>query len=382
MAISVNPCGRGCGHASKAAPPPPPPPHVLHADTNTAHFNSPIGHNLNGSSFQVLESCNLMAWKIPFDDSAFILSLRKTIVDCTLVKAKFVNSRSIKGARAAVYKSAMNHHAYYSLNKSKSIWYDDQSTDLQISLLFEEKEWALSFQSYLAMWHTNNPLFVKGAVIVGMMEVITAEQDELSLVLLSDYVPADSESPLQSLEDFPACNASLDSSLTAISTSDPVAQFQGIESSSVFTFQRPYRCHMKDKAVLDDNKFDPNNILSGSQTVHNYFDGMQTLDPITGQPNLPLLAIKPLEVVQEEYVGEPPMKRQRLEIEAEFRSEEVANTVSFKDGSTKVSNVVWKTYIHVDNAKICQECLNWKYKKTKKKWKEADKTDKRMLRLG
>ena len=248
----------------------------------------------------LLEGCHLVAWKIPFDDSAFILSLQKSIVNYYLVKAKFVNAMNVVGARAAVYKAATNHDAYYSLNRSNSIWYNDQSTDLQISLLFEEKGRAKSFQSYLTMWHLNNPLVVHdGAVIVEKMEVITVEKDELSSVLWSDYVPTDSESPPQSLDDFKASHASLDSSLTAISASDPIAQFQGIECKNLFTFQKPYKCHVKDSALF---KHDPNNILSVSQTVHNYFDGMQIVDPITGQPKLPLLAIKPLEHVGDEYL--------------------------------------------------------------------------------
>ncbi len=54
----------------------------------------------------------MVAWKIPFDDSAFILSLQKSIVDYYLVKAKFVNAQKVMGARAAVYKAAINHNAH------------------------------------------------------------------------------------------------------------------------------------------------------------------------------------------------------------------------------------------------------------------------------
>ncbi len=321
-----------------------------------------------------------MAWKIPFDDSAFILSLQKSIVNYYLVKAKFVNAMNVVGARAAVYKAATNHDAYYSLNRSNSIWYNDQSTDLQISLLFEEKGRAKSFQRYLTMWHLNNPIVVQnGAVIVEKMEVITGEKDELSSVLWSDYDPNDSESPFQSLDDFKASHASLDSSLTAISASDPIAQFQGIESKVLFTFQKSYKCHVKDSALFKDVKGDPNNIISVSQTVHNYFDGMQIVDPITGQLKLPLLAIKPLEHVGDEYLGEPPRKLQKLEIEAEFRTDDVAKTVLFKEGSEKLSGSLWKSFIHVNDAKKCQDCLNWKYKRTKKAWKRADQTDEEML---
>ncbi len=60
---------------------------------------------------------------------------------------------------------------------------------------------------------------------------------------------------------------------------------------------------------------------------------MLTIDPITEQDELLLVAIRPLEgVITEEYVGEPKIKRQKLEIEMQFRSEGVAKTINFKDG--------------------------------------------------
>jgi hypothetical protein len=318
----------------------------------------------------------------PVADSIFIISLQESLVNCYWVKAKYIDAKDFIGIRAAVYKAAVNHNACYSPNRSKSIWYDDQSADLHISLLFDVKQNALSFRTYLEMWHLNNPLVVKPGVfsIEENVEVITVESDELSWVLWSDYVSGDSDSPLQSLEDFPASHASLDSALTAISASDPLAQFQSIESKESFTFLKPYKCHIKDKAkcseVLKDN---PSNFITASSTFHRYFDGMQTVDPITAQPCLPLVAIRPLEVTSEEYVGELPIKRQKLEIEMQFRSEDVANTISFKDGSGKISNVVWKSFIHVEDGKKCQDCLKWKYKKTMTAWKEADKTNEQML---
>ena len=96
---------------------------------------------------------------------------------------------------------------------------------------------------------------------------------------------------------------------------------------------------------------------------------MMTVDPITQQSNLPLVAIKPLEEVREEHVGSPQMKRQRVEVELEFRTKEIAETLAFKDGSNRMTNTVWKSFIHVEDAKTCQTCLNWKYKKTKKAWR-------------
>ena len=46
------------------------------------------------------------------------------------------------------------------------------------------------------------------------------------------------------------------------------------------------------------------------------------------------------------------MKRQKLEIEMQFHSEGVAKTISCKDGSEMISNVVWKSFIHVEDKKV------------------------------
>ena len=155
------------------------------------------------------------------------------------------------GVRAAVYKAAINHHAYAS-TYDRSIWYNDQSADLQISLMFKSEDHALSFRSFLELWHLNNPMVIRPGVLhIKKFEDTTFEVDQLSLVLWGDYHPADSESPLQTLQDFPHSHASLDSLSTTISTSDPIAQVQCIEKESEFAFLKPYKCHIKDKAYCE-----------------------------------------------------------------------------------------------------------------------------------
>ncbi len=67
-----------------------------------------------------------------------------------------------------------------------------------------------------------------GDLCLKQMECITVEEAELSFVQLDHYVSTESESPLQSLRDFPSTHASLDSSLTAIDACNPLAQFQSL----------------------------------------------------------------------------------------------------------------------------------------------------------
>ncbi len=61
-------------------------------------------------------------FKIPLADSLFIISLQKSLLDCHLVKAKYVDAKKIMGIHAAVYKAAVSHHVYHSPNRSKSTY--------------------------------------------------------------------------------------------------------------------------------------------------------------------------------------------------------------------------------------------------------------------
>ncbi len=95
-----------------------------------------------------LDVLGLQALEIPISKAGFIISLKKSIVRCFQVNTKYVGAKNIKGIRAAVYKVAVEHHAHYSIDRSKSIWYNDQSADLHISLLFKIEQDALSFKSF------------------------------------------------------------------------------------------------------------------------------------------------------------------------------------------------------------------------------------------
>ena len=113
-----------------------------------------------------------------------------------------------------------------------------------------------------------------------------------------------------------------------------------------------------------------------SRLFHDYFDGMMTLDQTSGSEDVPQFAIKPPETCdfREELVGEPPLKRKRVEVTVECRNVIIADVVCkhLKDGSEKVSDTHFKTYVHVENASRFCDSLDWKYKHVYAKWKEVD----------
>lgn len=335
-----------------------------------------LDQGVDGSSFMILEVAWLQAWRIPFADAAFILLQQKSIAQCFQVKARYKGAKDLKGIRCAVYKCAEEHQAYYSpLDRSKSIWYDNDSADLHIALWFKDESKANDFHYSLGSWHLRNPLVKSGDLIVQEeIEELLVEAGELSTVLLDHYDAGDSESSIGSLEEFQGCHTSVDS---LISLSGHFAQLQSIEDLSTFNILKPYACHIKPKRFKELVNNENNKLAASWTPFHQCYDGLKTEDIKTGHQNLPLLAIKPLEDIEikEEMVGNPPVKRRRVEIEVEYRCTEVAERINLKEGSTKISDLKWKTFVHVEDPKTLCECLKWKYTDTVKKWEDADRFD-------
>lgn len=172
-----------------------------------------------------------------------------SFINCP-VKEIYKGAKNLKGIRCAVYKCAEEHQAYYSsLDRSKSIWYDDDSADLHIALWFPgtlvpyllPPSKAIDFHFSLGTWYLRNPLMVKSGHLTVEREIegFLVEVGELSRVLLQDYDAGDSNSPLQSLEEFQGCIASVTSCASALSLTSPVALLQSIERPELFVLLRP-----------------------------------------------------------------------------------------------------------------------------------------------
>jgi hypothetical protein len=338
-----------------------------------------------------LETNHLEILNVPLPNALFIVSLKKDITQCFQVNAKYKGAKDYKGIRAAVYKCAHKYQACYSLDRSKSIWYDDGSADLNIALWFEEKSKAKNFHYFLETWHQMNPVVKGGDVTVeDKIEEMLIEDKEFSSVRLSHCDVDDSVQSLEfssvwlshydvgdSVQSLEACKSSVTS---AISNSTPLAQLQSIEDMSAFQALKPYICHIKPKGKFDHLKNDPNNKLAASWLFHQMFDGLNTVDGISGRPNIPVVAVVPVpSELKEEMVGEPSVKRKRVEIELEYRDSALAKCISLKDGSTKLSDTRWRTFVHVEDANKFSKYLEWKNEDTRKQWNEVDQFDEYML---
>ena len=315
----------------------------------------------------------------------FINSLIKSLVKCYELRATYSGAKSKIGVRGAIYRYAQEHVAHYSLERSKSIYYPDNSNDLEVCLLFRAYIDAGKFGAFLGHWYLNNPISVKfGDVSVNeVQKVVYVAESDLHPVLLEHYNADGSDSPVQSLEKLHAAVPPPESSASAFSLSNPVAKLQSIERPDLFNTLRPERAHIKSvkdykEADTEHDKQlqqDSNNLLALSSDVHHYFDGRNTTDGYL--ESIPLIAIKPAEYgrFRNETCPEYPLlKRQRLEVVVECRNREVGKIVKnrLKTGTESLSPTQYKTHIHVEDASITCACLDFKYKQTMEIWKAHD----------
>lgn len=328
-----------------------------------------LGQTLRDIDFQPLKDANITGGEVFLLDSSLfkelgytlkesvrIVGLVKSLVKCFEVRAKYVGAEKKKGIRGTIYRCAEEHKACYSLEHSKSIYYDGSSNDLNIALLFRERSEADSFVVFLTHWYLNNSLIVQpGDVTVEDEKVTYVAESDLKKVRLSDYDATDSESPIQTLEEL-AVVPSSESNVSALSMNSPLAQLQMIERPEVFTCSRPIKCHIKPKKDFKKLINDENNILAMSRSFYDYFDGMMTVDCETGNIDIPLIAIKPpgKREFREEMVGNLQLKRKRVEVVVECRGEAVGEIVGkqLKMGTERLSATQYKTPLHVENPVI------------------------------
>lgn len=168
------------------------------------------------------------------------------------MKATYKGALKLKGIRATVYKEAEKHRAYYCPTRSQHIWYDKD--DLKIAVFFKSEAEAGQFQTFLLQWHFNNP-FVVEHDHVNVEEDISVEyfnhENDLRRILFSHYVPQESESPIQSLEQYDRSRASTPSQSTAeiVSADDPKVKYQRVEPPPQDL--QYYKCHIKDFPNLE-----------------------------------------------------------------------------------------------------------------------------------
>eukprot|EP00727_Mastigamoeba_balamuthi_P004979 m51a1_g1448 hypothetical protein (499) ;mRNA; r:146749-149068 len=219
-----------------------------------------------------------------------------------------------------------------------------EGEDLHIRLNFASMESAMRFSAALDLWPMNHcdPLGLNGTIEIEDPKALEVAKPG-RVVRLSHYKGADSDSPVQNLDEFRASVSSL--SMKGVSRTDPLATYQSLEKPEKFASLGAYRLHIKDKARFPALANDENNMFAGSWTpFHQAFDHLNSTEPV------PLLAIRPSPGIETEMA---PI---------------------LKHGTEKIGDLIYRSFVDVKNPDLFKQCLLWKWEWAQKLWEADDRS--------
>jgi hypothetical protein len=281
------------------------------------------------------------------------------------VNASITDSRNCKAYRASIYKTAQDCNAFYCEGqKLNSIYYDGDSKDLTIRLLFKTESDAFNFQNKLSNFMFDHPtLGVK----------INVEKD-INIVALNNYpervfyidynTDATDSPPFFTLADI---KSSLSESLLS-DFANPESAMQSLEDVSLYPNLKLYWCHLisRKQKQHSNNK---NNAIFGSWIFHQYFDALNSVN------DYPELAVK-FESIGETTIittaeGQNKSKT-KVNVSIEFIDEKVASFMSiyFKKGTITVDTLHFQSFLYADNGEEMKYFLEKKYEETKALWEK------------
>ena len=293
---------------------------------------------------------------------------RSNIFFC--VRAKIIGSKTKKGIRCGMYYRAYVNHGFYYGTKEKTFWYEEGSDDLNICVLFKAEESAMSFHSELGTLCLNHRFLGLGREDVEVERKIEEIEldEEPERIMFNDYDGSETDSPLQDLRYFQGSVSSL-SLEGGVSWDDPKLLYMGLERPELFETSRSYKIHIKPKSSFPKLKNDENNIFYGSWThFHQFYDGMNVVDEI------PTMVIKFEKECGIEYVGKSSEKRHRVNVVIEFRGKGYEEDMAphLKNGSEKIDELMWRSFLFVSDVETIKDCLDWKSKQTRILWDRMD----------
>ena len=292
------------------------------------------------------------------------------------VNASLPNTRSKKGIRAGVYRLAESRLAFCIHHKS-GITYE--GNHLKVQLYFKQEAQAMLFESDLSNWNYDKLVTIDDPVVQSVVPV-AAPSPDMQRLLLRQYNPIDfpsdaGGSPLQNLAELRGSVSESSEASFALSDDD-VTKYQSIESLFFIhgAHNKGYRMHLKNQGKsfhFDDLRHNENNMLIGSCCFHQAFDGMNN------ETGMPTIAIKPADKIESQDATDSFVtdsggrKRFKIFLDVDFYDDLSAQFLSrhFKEGSEKIGDKTWRTFVHVTDVVTFKDCLNWKHKDTTEKWK-------------
>lgn len=273
-----------------------------------------------------------------------------------LVSAVVKGALRSQGARGNVYKALEKHHGFFSRSAGKQVTY--LGDDLDVKAYFNTDEAAMSFQSALNEWELHKTLILLDGVEIDPPEPVPIRRPhDLSRFYLQHYQPNDSESPCQTLNQLESYRLSVPIT-EAVEPSDPVAIYQSLDVC--VGRNKPYKCHLKDKAKYKSVARNPNNTLAASWPLH------QMLDGLNHHENMSVIKLS-ISSMSDTTVATQD-NRYSITLQMEFFNEVDAAALQATQGARRVDDRTWQTTVYVKDKDEFAAFVDWKGKDTQRQW--------------
>jgi hypothetical protein len=271
--------------------------------------------------------------------------------------------------RHGLYQFAETHHARVRQNSDDGITYTNPtSLDLIISLIFLRLEDVDNFQSIILDLSTPRGKRYRSDIELSDQVVTEFQCSKSDIIrfLSSSYAQVDASSP-------PCESVSNISQAISLFTSvriTPDKQLKMIEkpNSVDLVGKNCDECHLKSQTKYPSDANKDGNIIYLSRNLHEHFDGINTEDK-----NIPSFLIRYVSHEESRVplsIDGQSFSKCKVLVNVCFRPMEkfliLANLL--KDGSTRIDNFTYQTFLYFDDGKEAERFLKFKSNRIQKVW--------------
>lgn len=272
------------------------------------------------------------------------------------VSARVKGALRSHGARGNVYKGLEKYNGFYSKSEGTQIEYEGD--DLVMMAYFLDQNKAMEFQSFLNAWELHKTLVLLDGVEIDPPNPESVRQPhDLTRFYLQRYEPRDSESPCETLNQLSSFRLSVPVT-EPVDQTDDIAIYQSIDVC-VGT-NKPYKCHLKDKARFKAVARDPNNLLASSWPLHQMLDGVNNSDEMS------VIKLSVIDTSEGPIVSQG--NRFSATLRLDFFHQVDADSFQAKKGALRRGTKQWETVVYVKDAARFREFVAWKGNDTQAQW--------------
>lgn len=283
---------------------------------------------------------------------------------------KVKDSRACEGYRSVIYQCAQDMHALYCENgQNDSIFYQEDSEDLIINLLFKCKLKAFHFQQTILKFKYIHPKFGERIEINDTIEEVQLEITTTRVLVKDCNTSGCMDSPTLTYSDI----------LTILSDDfytkncDPILALQSFEDITKLPDMKYYFCRLLPEPTRPIE--DENICIWGTKFFHQFFDGwnIRSIQVL----RIAIRFIRAEKDAENISVGNGNyVTRRRVTVCIEFHNSVIGIKIaklfqsSMKPGTIMIDQLHFESFIYPEDVEQMQLFLEKKYQATIKSWSE------------